>query len=188
MPGELIKLLCDKLRGKNASCAKPFDAHLLRKAVEEKTKLSRGNWGGSPVKLTQNKESMCYHAACSAGERDIPKQGVSWTVNSPGTKANTPRNTKQKDADHCMQRRQSRRGIFAQGILQAKKDAGDRPDAQQPGYHHTFHMPHRSPLVRNNDYICATKPFKMDKAGWVRPRGAARSCSRATARGYCWGA
>lgn len=61
-------------------------------------------------------------------------------------------------------------------------------DARQPGYH-TFHMPHRSPLVRNNDYICATKPFKMDKAVCVRYSEVPKqpgATAWVAARDYCW--
>jgi len=84
-----------------------------------------------------------------------------------------------------------RRVTFVQGILQAKKKGAEKEitrDARQPGSH-TFHMPHRSPLVRNNAYICATKPFKRDKAVCVRHSAVpARpgAAPGAAARGYCW--
>lgn len=92
---------------------------------------------------------------------------MNWIVNSRGKRINVPRNAKQRGTNYCMQKNTRQNSHFCLGYPSKQKGAENRPPETHDS-HHTFHMPHHSPLVRNTDYICATKPFKIDKAVCAR--------------------
>lgn len=102
---------------------------------------------------------------------------MSWSVNSRGERINIPQ-TLNKDANSCMQRRTQQKDRFCLGYPSSEKKVQKRAHQRRTTARvsHTFHTPHCSPLVRNNNYGCATKPFTMDKARYGNSRSLA--CSK----------